>query len=106
MGLAPTAVPPPCRRPAHPQGPLARIALLAGCGAEGCTEAVMLVHGFMNRADGRACTRRLATATAQRIRAGGKIMEVATLRITRAGRKGVGRGLMGDPISGPALAML
>jgi len=29
----------------------------------------------------------LATATAQRIRAGGKIMEVATPRITRAGRK-------------------
>ena len=102
--------PQPCRRHADARPILKAhqraIALLAGCGAEGCTEAVMLVHGFMNRADGRACTRRLATATAQRIRAGGKIMEVATLRITRAGRKGVGRGLMGDPISGPALAML
>jgi hypothetical protein len=28
----------------------------------------------------------LATATPQRIRAGGKVMEVATLRITEAGR--------------------
>jgi len=36
--------------------------LLASC-RDGCTEALMLAHGFSNRDDGRAIRPSLATAT-------------------------------------------
>jgi hypothetical protein len=60
--------------------------LLADCPQEGCTEAVMLAHGFTVGQMVELVREGLATATPQRIRAGGKTMEVATLQITKAGR--------------------
>jgi hypothetical protein len=59
--------------------------LLASC-RDGCTEAIMLAHGFtiplveLVRAG-------LATATAERVVAGGRTIEVARMRITEAGRQ-------------------
>jgi hypothetical protein len=61
--------------------------LLADCQQEGCSEAVMLAHGFTVEQLVELVRSGLATAMPQRIRAGGKVIEVATLRITEAGRK-------------------
>jgi hypothetical protein len=61
--------------------------LLADCPQEGCTEAIMLAHGFTIEQLVELVRARLATATPQRVRAGRTAMEVATLRITDAGRK-------------------
>jgi hypothetical protein len=65
--------------------------LLAGCGPEGCTEAIMKAHGFTVPELVELVRAGLATATAQRVRAGGKAIEVATLRITAAGRRALAR---------------
>jgi len=46
----------------------------------------MLAHGFTVGQMVELVREGLATATPQRIRAGGKTMEVATLQITKAGR--------------------
>jgi hypothetical protein len=59
--------------------------LLASC-RDGCTEALMRAHGFTipQMVEVRAG---LATATAERVVAGGKTIEVARVRITEAGRR-------------------
>jgi len=61
--------------------------LLADCPQEGCTEAIMLAHGFTIEQLLELVRAGLATATPQRVRAGGHTMEVATLQITDAGRR-------------------
>jgi hypothetical protein len=61
--------------------------LLADCPQEGCAEAVMLAHGFSVPQLVDLVRAGLATATAQRVRAGRETMEVATLRMTEAGRR-------------------
>jgi hypothetical protein len=90
----PTARP----RRRHPKPDRRRaLELLASC-RDGCTEAIMLAHGFTipqiaelvrdglatatpERVDG------LATATPERVRAAKKTMEIARVRITEAGRR-------------------
>jgi hypothetical protein len=64
--------------------------LLAGCGAEGCTEAVMLANGIDVETLVEIIVGGLATATPQRTRAGREVLEVAVLRITDAGRRVLG----------------
>jgi hypothetical protein len=59
--------------------------LLADCGHEGCTEAVLLANGVTVEQMIEIVRAGLATATPQRIRAGQIVMEVALLRITAAG---------------------
>jgi hypothetical protein len=59
--------------------------ILASCGVEGCSEAVMRAHGFTVDQLVELVRAGLATATAQRVRAGRETLEVATLRITDAG---------------------
>jgi hypothetical protein len=51
----------------------------------------MLAHGFTVPQLVELVRTGLATATAQRVRAGGKAIEVATLRITAAGRRALAR---------------
>jgi hypothetical protein len=84
----------PAHRPARPcsehlQRPDRRRALelLAGCGAEGCSEAIMRAHGFTTEQMVELVRAGLATATGERVMAGRKAMEVATVRITDAGRE-------------------
>jgi hypothetical protein len=60
--------------------------LLASC-PEGCTEAIMLAHGIPVDLMVELVRAGLATATAQRVKAGLDTAEVATLRITEAGRR-------------------
>jgi hypothetical protein len=61
--------------------------LLAGCGQQGCTEAIMLAQGFTVEFLTELVRDGLATATAERVMAGAKQIEVARVRITEAGRK-------------------
>jgi hypothetical protein len=61
--------------------------LLADAGRDGVVDGLMIANGVTVEQMVALVRTGLATATAQRIRAGGKAMEVATLRITEAGRK-------------------
>jgi hypothetical protein len=58
-----------------------------GCGADGCTEAIMLAHGFTIEQMVELVRAGLATATAERVVAGSRTFEVATVRITDDGRR-------------------
>jgi hypothetical protein len=82
----------------HPHGPARRrirhpaptrrraLELLAGCGHQGCSEALMKAHGFTIKQMVELVRAGLAT-TPQRVRAGRDTVEVATLRISEAGRR-------------------
>jgi hypothetical protein len=60
--------------------------LLASC-RDGCTEAIMLAHGFKIDVLVELVRAGLATATSERVVAGGRTIEVARVRITGAGRR-------------------
>jgi hypothetical protein len=61
--------------------------LLDGCGAEGCTKAMLRARGFTTAEIVELVRGGLATATAEHVVAGGREHEVATVRITDAGRR-------------------
>ena len=63
--------------------------LLAGCGPEGCSEAVMKAHGFTTEQLVELVRSGLASATPTHVRAGREVLEVAALRITAQGWKAV-----------------
>jgi hypothetical protein len=54
---------------------------------DGCTEAIMLAHGFTIPQMAELVRAGLATATAERVVAGGRTIEVARVRITATGRE-------------------
>jgi hypothetical protein len=87
---------PPRKRRASPgaiadrQSRRRALELLAGCGPEGCTEAVMIANGIDVETLVEIIVGGLATATPQRTRAGREVLEVAVLRITDQGRKALG----------------
>jgi hypothetical protein len=54
---------------------------------EGCTAAIMLAHGLMIPQMVELVRAGLASATGERVVAGSRKMEVATVRITEAGRR-------------------
>ena len=60
--------------------------LLAAC-PDGCTEAVMLAHGFTVAQMVELIAADLATASAERVVAAGKSIEVARVKITDEGRR-------------------
>jgi hypothetical protein len=68
--------------------------LLASC-REGCTEAIMLAHRFTIPQMVELVRAGLATATAERVVAGNRSVEVATMRITDAGRQFLARRQLG-----------
>jgi hypothetical protein len=61
--------------------------LLDGCGAEGCTKAILRANGFATAEIVELVRGGLATATAEHEVAGGREHEVARVRITDAGRR-------------------
>ena len=77
---------PTSRRLARPSRRRA-LELLASCPQEGCSEAIMLAHGFSVEQMVDLVRAGLATAETQRIVAGRQRYEVARLRITEAGRR-------------------
>jgi hypothetical protein len=56
---------------------------------DGATEAVMLAHGFTVKLLVELVNAGMVTATAERMVAGGRTMEVARVRITEAGRRAI-----------------
>jgi hypothetical protein len=79
--------PTPRRRQPKPDQRRRALELLADCPVEGCSEAVMLANGVDVDTMVQIIIEGLATATPQRTRAGREVLEVATLRISEAGRK-------------------
>jgi hypothetical protein len=57
---------------------------------DGATEAIMRAHGFTVEQLVELVRAGLATATAERVVAGGRTIEIATVRITDAGRRVLG----------------
>jgi hypothetical protein len=62
--------------------------LLAGS-TDGCTEAIMLAHGFKVELQVALINAGLATAHTEHMVAGGRPMEVTRVRITDAGRRAI-----------------
>jgi hypothetical protein len=62
------------------------LALLASC-PDGCPEALMIAHGFTIEDMVALVHDGLATATAERVRAGRATLEVARVKITEVGRR-------------------
>jgi hypothetical protein len=65
--------------------------LLASC-PDGCTEAIMLAHGFTVAQMVDLCVAGLTIATPERMVTGGRKIEVARVRITEAGRRALDAG--------------
>jgi len=76
--------PPPSPRP---QPDRRRALELLAASHDGATEAIMLAHGFTVELLVELIRAGLATATAERLVAGERAMEVARVRITEAGRQ-------------------
>ena len=71
----------------HPKPDRRRaLELLASC-PDGCTEAIMLAHGFTTELLVRLVRDGLASVTAENMVAGGQKLEIARVKITAAGRK-------------------
>ena len=60
--------------------------MLATAGRDGATQPLLSVHGFSAAMIARLVNRGLATLTHEKVRAGGKLVDVAKVRITDAGR--------------------
>ena len=73
--------PPPSRRKRR------RALELLETSLNGCTEAIMLAHGFKIELLVELVQAGLATASTEQMLAGGRPMEVTRLRITGAGRR-------------------
>jgi hypothetical protein len=64
-----------------------RLLEMLAANADGTTDALLVAHGFEFDLMARLVRERLATATPERVFAGGKPVEVTRLRITDAGRR-------------------
>ena len=81
------SMPQPRRRRHGPQPDRRRALELLAASHDGATEAIMLAHGFTVELLVELIRAGLATATAERLAAGERAMEVARVRITEAGRQ-------------------
>jgi len=81
------------RRRRHGPKPNRRRALeLLAASRDGCTEAMMLAHGFTVELMVDLCIAELAIATPERMVTGGRAIEVVRLRITESGRQALAQG--------------
>jgi hypothetical protein len=74
------------RRRGVPKPDRRRALELLAASPDGCTEAIMLAHGFTVELLVDLCIAELAIATTERMVAGGRTVEVVRMRITEAGR--------------------
>jgi hypothetical protein len=65
--------------------------LLADAGLNGCTESIMLAHGFTIGMQAGLVRNGWATAEPERVRAGGRSIKVVRVLITAAGRRAAQR---------------
>jgi hypothetical protein len=77
--------------PDHPAEWRRALELLAGS-AEGCTETLLMAHGFTGVQIDGLVEVRLATCSTRTVRAGERPVHVTTVRITDAGRVLLARG--------------
>ncbi len=63
------------------------LAMLATAGRNGAPQALLSAHGFDASFIAELVSHGLATLTAEKVRAGGKLIAVAKARITEAGRE-------------------
>jgi hypothetical protein len=63
------------------------LAMLATADLNGATQALLSAHGFDASLIAGLVNRGMATLAAERVRAGGKLIAVAMVRITGAGRE-------------------
>jgi hypothetical protein len=83
-------MPTPIRR-RHPRPTRIRaLEALANYGPEGCTEALMLAHGFTVELMVALVRAGLAEVTTDHVVAGARTMEVLRLRITEEGQRALG----------------
>ncbi len=66
------------------------VSLLAGSGRNGVTGPLLAAHGFSVSTIAGLVSRGLATIAHEKVKAGGKLIEVARVRITDAGRDALG----------------
>jgi hypothetical protein len=71
----------------RPKSDRRRALELLAASSDGCTEAIMIAHGFTIEDLVELVRAGLATATAGRVVAGRRTVEIATVRITDAGRR-------------------
>jgi hypothetical protein len=62
---------------------------LLAASPDGCTEAIMLAHGFTVEVMVDLCFAELAIATVERMVVGGRRVEIVRMKITEAGRQAV-----------------
>ena len=94
VGVRPGAGPDPKEdkdaNPTPPRGPKPdrrrALELIASC-PDGCTETIMLAHGFTVGQLDELIRAGFATAQPDRMRAGDRAIEVTRVRITEAGRE-------------------
>jgi hypothetical protein len=84
--LTPMPTSPPRRRHGAKPDRRRALELLASC-RDGCTEALMLAHGFSIDMMVDLVNAGLATAQTERMVAGNRPMEVTRVKITDAGRR-------------------
>jgi len=82
------------RKPAYrasskriPKADRRRALELLASSADGCTEAILLAHGFKIDMLVEMINAGLASASVERVVAGGRTMQVTRVRITEAGRR-------------------
>ena len=75
------------RRKRSPPGTRRRALELLEASIDGCTEAIMLAYGFKTEFLVELVNAGLATASIERMVAGGRRIEVTRMRITGAGRR-------------------
>jgi hypothetical protein len=77
----------PRRRPSKRNAERRRALELLSASPDGCTEAIILAHGFTTDFLVDLIRAGLATAQTERAVAGGRSMQVTRIRITGAGRR-------------------
>jgi hypothetical protein len=63
--------------------------MLATAGRDGATQPLLCTHGFSAAMIARLVSRGLATLTYEKVRAGSKLVDVAWVQVTDAGRKAI-----------------
>jgi len=81
------SMPQPRRRRHGPQPDRRRALELLAASRDGATEAIMIAHGFTVEQMVDLCIAGLATATPERMVAGGRTFEVVRMTITETGRR-------------------
>jgi hypothetical protein len=66
--------------------------MLANAGHDGVTQSLLTMYGFHPSMVAELVGRGLATMTQDKVRAAGGLVEVATIRITEAGRDALAAG--------------